>query len=130
MIMTDINDLSSRIIGAAIEVHRHLGPALLESAYQSALFYELTLQGISVRKEVMVPFVYKGQLMDNAFRADLIVDDRIIVELKATSEDNNVFRKQLMTYLKLTNKRLGLLINFNRPTLIEGVTRIINPYFH
>lgn len=126
MNIDEINALSNVIIGAAIEVHRNLGPGLLEHSYQAALACELKLQGHKADKEVEIPFVYKGIFLDTAYRADIIVDDTIIVELKATESNNSLYGKQLYTYLKLADKRLGLLINFNRSRLIDGVQRVVN----
>lgn len=122
----EIDALSKRIIGAAIEVHRNLGPGLLESTYQQALMLELRLRGIQAKSEVEIPFLYKGIRIDTAYRADIIVEDEIILELKATDKDNNLFFKQLFTYLKLADKRLGILINFNNQLLTDGIRRIAN----
>ena len=124
--MNHINALTQQIIGAAIEVHRELGPGLLEHSYQAALKYELISRGLKVETEVEIPLIYKGVCLDVAFRADMIVEDEIIVELKATEKDNPLFGKQLFTYLRITNKRIGLLINFNRQKIIDGLQRIIN----
>ncbi len=126
--MTDkeLNDLSKNIIGAAIEVHRYFGPGLLESTYRDALIRELALRNIKAHKEVEIPCVYKDYKLEVGYRADIIVEDAIILELKATENDNPVYFKQLFTYLKITNKCLGLLINFNKARLIDGVTRIVN----
>ena len=121
-----INALSQEIIGAALEVHRNLGPGLLEHTYQAALICELKLRGIKAESEVEVPFVYKGIKLDTAYRADIIVEDEIILELKSTENDNPLFGKQLLTYLRIYNKRLGLLINFNRERLIDGLKRVVN----
>lgn len=121
-----INDLSKKIIGAAIEVHRNLGPGLLENTYQVALLHELKLNGINALMEVEVPFVYKGVRLPTAYRADIIVEDEIILELKATETDNPLYAKQLYTYLRLYNKKLGLIINFNRERLVEGLKRVVN----
>ena len=121
-----INALSQEIIGAAIEVHRNLGPGLLEQTYQAALMYELMLRGIKARSEVEIPCVYKGIKIDTAYRADIIVEDEIILELKSTENDNPLFCKQLLTYLRISGKRVGLLINFNRDRLIDGLTRLVN----
>lgn len=121
-----INDLSKKIIGAAIEVHRNLGPGLLENTYQVALLHELKLNGLNALMEVEVPFVYKGVRLPTAYRADIIVEDEIILELKATETDNPIYAKQLYTYLRLYNKRLGLIINFNRERLVEGLKRVVN----
>lgn len=118
--------MSSKIIGAAIEVHKKLGPGLLETVYQAALAMELTIQGHRVEREVLIPVVYKGLVLDAAYRADIIVDDLIIIELKATENDNPLFYKQLYTYLKLADKRLGLLINFNNERLVDGVQRVVH----
>ena len=123
-----LNNLSKEIIGAAIEVHRYFGPGLLENTYRDALIVELNLRNIEARKEVVIPCIYKGFKLEIGFRADVVVEDSIIVELKATESDNPVYTKQLFTYLKLTDKRLGLLINFNKDTLIKGVTRIVNKF--
>ncbi len=121
-----INDLSKKIIGAAIEVHRNLGPGLLENTYQVALLHELKLNGINALMEVEVPFIYKGMKLPTAYRADIIVEDEIILELKATETDNPIHAKQLYTYLRLYNKRLGLIINFNRERLVDGLKRVVN----
>lgn len=131
--MTEINahehnKLSNDIISAAIEVHRYFGPGLLENTYRDALIVELNLRNIEARKEVVIPCLYKGFKLDLGFRADIIVRDSIIVELKSTKDDNPVFAKQLFTYLRITDKRLGLLINFNKGRLIDGVTRIVNKF--
>ena len=124
----ELNKLSREIISAAIEVHRHFGPGLLENTYRDALVVELNLRNIEARKEVVIPCMYKGIKLDLGFRADVIVKDCIIVELKATQEDNPVFAKQLFTYLRLTDKRLGLLINFNKCRVIDGITRVVNQF--
>ena len=123
---SQLNDLSKKIIGAAIEVHRFLGPGLLENTYKAALLYELKLSGINAKSEVEVPFIYKNVKLESAYRADIIVEDQIILELKATENDNPLYAKQLYTYLRLCNKRLGLLINFNRERLVEGLKRVVN----
>jgi len=121
-----INALSKKIIGAAIEVHRNLGPGLLEHSYQVALMHELKLSGLKAASEVDVPFIYKGVRLDTAYRADIIVEDEIILELKSTENDSPVFIKQLHTYLRIYNKQLGILINFNRERLVDGIKRVVN----
>ena len=126
MTAEQLNELSKEIIGAAIEVHRYFGPGLLENAYRDALVRELALRGIKAKKEVNIPCIYKGYKLEIGLRADVIVEDAVIVELKATENDNPVYYKQLFTYLKITGKRLGLLINFNKLRLINGVTRVVN----
>ncbi len=120
------NGLSEQVIGAAIEVHRHLGPGLLESAYQRSLEAELTLRGIPFRSEELLPVEYKGIQLDCSFRVDLLVDDRLLVELKAAESILPVHVAQLLTYLRLYKLRLGLLINFNVPVLWRGVKRVVN----
>lgn len=124
----ELNKLSQEIISAAIEVHRYFGPGLLENTYRDALVVELNLSNIEARKEVVIPCEYKGFKLDLGFRADVIVKDSVIVELKATKDDNPVFAKQLFTYLRITDKRLGLLMNFNKERLIDGVKRVVNKF--
>ncbi len=126
MTIEELNQMSEKIIKAAILVHKNLGPGLLEQVYKVALAYELKVAGFEVECEVPIPCVYKGVKVDLAYRADIIVENQIILEIKSTEKDNPVFYKQLNTYLRLTNKRLGLLINFNNSRLIDGLKRIIN----
>lgn len=123
---SEINLLSQEIIGAAIEVHRNLGPGLLEHTYQAALMCELKLRGLNAEAEVEIPFIYKGVILNTAYRADIIVENEIILELKATENENPLFAKQLNTYLRIYNKKLGILINFNRIRLIDGIKRVVN----
>jgi GxxExxY protein len=115
--------LSERIIGAAIEVHRALGPGLLESAYEACLAKEFARQGISFRRQVELPLVYKDELVDCGFRLDFLVEDLVIVELKAVDQLLSIHDAQLLTYLKLAKLRLGLLINFNARVVADGVRR-------
>lgn len=115
--------VTERIIGAAIEVHRFLGPGLMESAYESCMCAEFGLGGISFRRQVPVPLVYKGLTVDCDYRIDLIVQDRVVVELKAVEKLLAVHEAQLLTYLRLTGLRVGLLINFNVPVLRNGIIR-------
>ena len=123
----DINQLSYKIIKAAIKVHKELGPGLLETVYQSCMLIELKKMGIKVQAEVPVVIFYNGQkINDQGFRIDLLVDDTIVVELKSVGQVQDVHKKQLLTYLRLAQKPLGLLINFNEVMLKEGITRIIN----
>lgn len=124
----ELNELSHRVIGAAIEVHRVLGPGLLEHTYQLALLLELRLRGMSVQHEVEIPLLYKGIRIDAAYWADIIVENEIVIELKATENDNPLYPKQLLTYLRLAGKRLGLLINFNRELLSSGISRVVNSF--
>jgi GxxExxY protein len=123
----ELNVLSSKIIKAAINVHKELGPGLLESVYQKCLVIELKLMGLEVESEIPLPVNYKGQKVDDeGFRIDLLVEDKIIVELKSVEKIQKVYPKQLLTYLRLANKQLGLLINFNEVLLKDGISRIIN----
>ena len=120
------NEISSKIIGAAIEVHKILGPGLLESAYESCLERELQLQEIKVQRQIGLPLVYKDIKCELGYRLDLLVENKVIVELKSVESITDVHIAQVLTYLKLSNKKLGLLINFNMPRLIDGVKRLVN----
>ena len=122
------NTITDRIIGGAIEVHRHLGPGLLESAYEECLCYELSQAGLSFQRQVATPVNYKGLKLDCAYRLDLVVEDSVIVEIKAIDALIPIHSSQLLTYLKSLNKRVGLLINFNVPILKHGLKRIVNRY--
>ena len=127
MLKMKLNQLSSEIIKAAITVHKEMGPGLLESVYQSCMVIELGKQKIQVKSEVPVAVSYAGQRISNdGFRIDLLVADQIIVELKSVESVKNIHKKQLLTYLRLTQKPLGLLINFNENLLKDGITRIVN----
>lgn len=121
---SELNTLSGKIIGACIEVHRHLGPGLLESIYLECLCCELDHRGLKYDREVIIPIRYKELLLNSRLRADLIVEDTVIVELKSVNEIMPIFEAQLMSYLKLTNLELGLLINFNVALLKDGITRL------
>jgi GxxExxY protein len=123
----DLNELSSKIIKAAINVHKELGPGLLESVYQKCMVIELRLMGLEAEFEIPLPVNYKGQQVDDdGFRIDLLVENEIIVELKSVEKMQKVYPKQLLTYLKLAKKQLGLLINFNEVWLKDGIKRIVN----
>lgn len=122
----ELNELSERVLGCAIEVHRQLGSGLLESVYLRCLARELELSGIRFQQELELPVSYKGLSFDGAYRVDLIIEDQLIVELKAVEILKPVHKAQLLSYLKLSHKPLGLLINFNAPTLMQGVKRVIN----
>ena len=123
----DINRLSSDVIKAAISVHKELGPGLLESVYQSCMNIALDEMGLNVAAEVAVPIKFRGrEITDQGFRMDLLVEDTVVVELKSVDQVKEVHKKQLLTYLKLTGKPLGLLINFNETLLKDGITRVIN----
>ena len=123
----ELNHLSSQIIKAAINVHKLLGPGLLESVYQSCMVIELKDMDLKVQSEVPIPIFYRGQKVDEeGFRLDLLVEDTIIVELKSVEKMQDIHKKQLLTYLRLAKKPLGLLINFNETLLKNGIARIIN----
>lgn len=120
------NGVAHTVIGAALEVHRALGPGLLESAYHECLSHELELRGIDYQAEVALPLVYKGREIVQAYRADLLVDGCLLVELKSAEKVLPLHKAQLLTYLRLTGCRLGLLINFNVTMLKSGITRVVN----
>ncbi len=122
----EINKLSGIILNSAIEVHRNLGPGLLESVYEVCLCKELDSRGIRYERQVSLPVIYKDEELDADFRIDILVENEIIIELKAVEAMIPVFEAQLLTYLKLANKKLGLLINFNVPRLIDGYKRMLN----
>ena len=119
-----LNKITSGIIGCAIEVHRNLGPGLLESIYEGALCCELEEKKISYKRQVSIPIIYKEKNLGD-HRLDLLVENEVIVELKAVEKHNPVFDAQLLSYLRLTDKKIGLLINFNVPLLKKGIKRII-----
>ena len=120
----EINELTERIIGLAIEVHRHLGPGLPEAAYERALCIELTAAGIPYRRQIGVPIVYKGEVIAE-HRPDLVVADLVVVEVKAIERFAPVHTSQMLTYLRITGCELGLLLNFNEATLVAGVKRVV-----
>lgn len=123
---TRLNEIGGIILDASITVHRELGPGLLESAYQIALQRELELRGIMVRAKVAVELIYKDVPLGKCYEIDLLIEDEIIIELKSCEIINPVFMSQIITYLKLSNKKLGYLINFNVPLLKEGFKRVVN----
>ena len=123
--MTD-NELTYQIRGAIFEVYNTLGPGLLESVYEEALVFELQQQGLHVERQLEVPIKYKGNELKTALRLDLLVENQVIVELKSVEEMKPVFAKQLLTYLRLLNKRVGLLVNFSSNNIREGIIRIAN----
>lgn len=116
--------LSYEIVGSAIEVHKELGPGLLEKTYERCLCHELGLRGIAAQRQVLLPINYKDLEVEDAYRIDLLVENLVIVEIKVASSLTNLDEAQLMTYLKLSGKRLGILIDFNVPLLKDGVKRI------
>jgi GxxExxY protein len=123
------NQISASIIDAAIEVHRTLGgPGLLESIYEDALAYELELRNIPIKRQLPVPVLYKVVPVRDALRLDLLVDDRVIVEVKATESLLKVHSAQVLTYLRLTQRKLGLVLNFGQPLLRDGISRVVNNF--
>jgi GxxExxY protein len=127
--MSDLNKISHDVIQAAIEVHKELGPGLLESVYRKCLAMVLRDMGHDVREELCLPVVFRGERVEkNGFRVDLLVDDKVVVEIKSMKDMKSLFSKQLGTYLKMLDLQLGLLINFNVPLLKDGIKRIVNGY--
>ena len=118
-------ELTSAIIGAAIEVHKVLGPGLLESAYEQCLCYELSQRGFSVVRQVELPVRYKDVQLDVGYRVDIIVENRVVLELKVEKTITDLDRAQLLTYLKLSGKKVGLLLNFHVPALRDGIVRMV-----
>ena len=123
--MEDINSLTEKVIGLAIEVHRELGPGLLESAYEQCLCYELSTHGLEFKFQQKLPVRYKGILIDCHYQYDILIENRLVVEVKAVDEIHPVHEAQLLTYQKLLNVDYGLLLNFNVPVLKEGIRRRI-----
>jgi GxxExxY protein len=123
-----LDEISHRIIGSAIEVHRHLGAGLLESAYQSCLAFELKQLGLKVEEQKPLPVVYKQVKLDCGYRLDLVVEDEIIVEIKAIEKLLPIHEAQLLSYLRLAKKRVGLLMNFHVPVLKNGLKRMVNEF--
>jgi GxxExxY protein len=120
------NEIAKEVVDAAYQVHRKLGPGLLETVYEVVLAYELKKRGVTVERQVPVAIVYEDVKFDEGFRADLIVEDKVIVELKSVETVSPVHKKQLLTYLRLADKRLGLLINFGSELIRDGISRVVN----
>lgn len=123
------NELSKIVFDAGLKIHKKLGPGLFETVYEECLFYELQKQGLKVEKQIVLPIVYEELKINNAFRIDIMVESKLILEIKAVEFINPSHKAQLLTYLKMTNCKLGLLINFNEETFRAGVSQIINGYF-
>ena len=121
----EINNLTYLILKSAYKVHSELGPGLLENAYEECLFYELNLQGIKVEKQKSLPLIYQDVKLDSGYRIDLLVDNRVVVEIKSVSSFNEFYTAQILTYLKLSKCKIGLLINFNVKSLKNGIKRLI-----
>jgi GxxExxY protein len=120
------NQIGTDIVNTAIDVHRQLGPGLLESVYEAILAYELSAQGLQVQRQVPIQIIYKSMTFDEAFRADLLIEDKVIIELKSVETLNNAHRKQVQTYLKLTGLKLGYLLNFGSALMKDGIVRVAN----
>ena len=120
------NEISSKIIGAAIEVHKQLGPGLLESTYETCLAYELKQMGLDVKQQQALPVVYKEVKLDAGYRIDLLIENKVIIEIKSVEALADIHTAQLLTYLKLKDLKLGLLINFNSVRVVDGLRRIVN----
>jgi GxxExxY protein len=120
------NEISSKIIGAAIEVHKQLGPGLLESTYETCLAYELKQMELDVKQQQALPVVYKEVKLDAGYRIDLLIENKVIIEIKSVEALADIHTAQLLTYLKLKDLKLGLLINFNSVRVVDGLKRIVN----
>ena len=122
----DIEEVARQIVDAAIKVHRALGPGLLESAYQACLAYELRKRGLRVECEVLLPVIYDGQKIDAGYRIDMLIENCVIIENKAVAKLLPIHQAQLLTYLKLSDRRLGFLLNWNVPLMKQGIKRMVN----
>ena len=120
------NQLTSEIIGSAIEVHRNLGPGLLESTYEECMAFELQSRDLIINRQLEIPVLYKGRKLEQNYRIDLLVNNQVIVELKSVNKIEPIHNAQLLTYLKLSKKKYGLLLNFNVPVMRQGIKRILN----
>ena len=121
----ELERVATRIVDAAFKVHAQLGPGLLESIYEKCLFKELTKKGLRVRRQVPVPIIYDGEVLDEPLRLDLLVEELVIIDVKSVEKMHPVFRAQMISYLKLSDRRLGFIINFNVPVIRQGITRVI-----
>ena len=128
MTSEELDHISNEVIGAAIEVHRVLGPGLLESAYEESLAWELGLRQIALRRQVRIPVSYKGLTIEEGYRADMIVGDGVIVELKCVDTLDPVHTAQVLTYLKMTGLKLGMLLNFRVDVMRRGIKRVVNNF--
>ncbi|MEX2590361.1 MAG: GxxExxY protein [Chitinophagales bacterium] len=120
------NEIAKFVVNAAYQVHKELGPGLLESVYENCLFYELQEIGLEVKQQHILPVIYKDVKMEMGFRLDLLVEDKLVVEVKAVKELEDIHMAQIISYLKLSNNKLGLLINFHVPLIKNGIKRVIN----
>jgi GxxExxY protein len=124
----DYNQLTGKIIAAAIEVHKYLGPGLLESVYEECLAYELKVEGLVFERQKPIPVIYKEIRLDCGYRLDFVVEKSVILELKSCDKIEEIHRAQLLTYLKLTELQIGLILNFNVPLMREGIIRLVNKF--
>jgi GxxExxY protein len=120
------NEIGKEIVDAALTIHRELGPGLLESVYEIVLLDEIVARGLKAQRQVPVPILFRGKTFNEGFRADMIVEKKVILELKSVEKINNAHKKQLLTYLKLTGLKLGFLLNFSESLMKKGITRIVN----
>jgi GxxExxY protein len=120
------NQLTSEIISSAIEVHRHLGPGLLESTYEECMTFELRQRDLTVERQLELPILYKGSQLEQSYRIDLLVNNQVIIELKSVNKIEPIHNAQLLTYLKLSDKRYGLILNFNVTVMKQGIKRLLN----
>jgi GxxExxY protein len=120
------NEIGTIIVDSAVAVHRELGPGLLETVYEVVLTYELEQRGLRVTRQVPIPIRYKGMTFDEAFRADLVVEEKVILELKSVQQVSDSHKKQVQTYLRLTGRKLGFLLNFGEALMKRGITRVVN----
>lgn len=120
------NEIGTIVVDSAVRLHRDLGPGLFESVYEAVLLHELRQKGLSTERQVPISIVYQGIRFDEGFRADIVVEDKVILELKSISEVNDAHKKQLLTYLRLTGMKLGYLLNFGEALMKNGITRIVN----
>ena len=121
-----VNEITFEIRGAIYDVYKELGPGLLESVYEEALCFELEQRSLKVERQLQVPIIYKGNVLKTELRLDVLVEDKVIVELKSVEEMKKVFAKQLLTYLRLMDKKIGLLVNFNTDNILTAITRVAN----
>lgn len=122
----DFSEITGTVIDTAMSIHKELGPGLLETVYESVLCHELQRQGLHVKRQLAIPIRYRDQKFDEGFRADIMVEEKVIVELKSVEKVNVVHKKQLLTYLKLSGLKVGLLLNFGEALMRKGITRIVN----
>jgi len=122
----DENDIGKAVIDTAIKLHRETGPGLLESVYETIFEHDLKARGLQVARQVAIPLIYRGIKFDEGFRADIIVENKVILELKSVDKISKVHKKQVLTYLKLTGLKLGYLLNFGEERMIDGIVRLVN----